>query len=257
MGKLSVIKINDHITKINETDETSLNVDAYLVEGEQRAVVIDSLQDDPDLYDTILSLTNKPISLIITHGHPDHAGVSTKKFVENHVNVYLNEKDLPVLETFVKEDWKNELKNIQEGDIFDLGGIQLEVIECAGHTPGSIVLYDKQQQEMYTGDAIGSGGFWMQLDHSLPLHKYLDNVERLYDLVKDDPQLKLYFGHSYQSDGIQSLPYIQDNITATIAILSGKLTSELQTLDMGYMKLVFCSVKYGLMKDYCFNPKNL
>lgn len=257
MGKITITKINDHITKINETDEPKLNVDCYLVEGKQKAVLIDSLQDNVDLYKTVRSLTDKPISLIITHGHPDHAGVSTKEFIENNIDVYMNEKDKPILDSFTKEEWKNDLKNIKNGGVFDLGEIKLEVIECAGHTPGSIVLLDKENQEMFTGDAIGSGGFWMQLDHSLPLHMYLENVERLYDLVKDYSNLKLYFGHSYQSDGIQSLQYIQDNITATIAILSGKLTSGLQILDMGYMKLKFCSVAYGKMKDYCFNPENL
>lgn len=257
MGKLTITKFNHHITKINESDGVSLNVDAYLVEGKDKAIVIDSLQDNTDLYETVLSLTDKPITLVITHGHPDHAGVSTKKFVKNNIDVFMSEKDKDILNSFVQDDWKNHLKNVKEGDTFDLGDITLEVIECGGHTPGSIVLLDKDHEEMFTGDAIGSGGFWMQLDHCLPLHSYLENVKRLYEKVKDLKHLQLFFGHSCQSDGIQSLDYIEDNINATIAIINGKLTSSLKTLDMGYVKLKYCSVSYGKMKDYCFNPDNL
>lgn len=257
MGKLTQTKVNDHIIKINETDDHGLNVDSYLVIGNQKAVVIDALQDNPDLYDEIIQLTSLPISVLLTHGHPDHAGKSCKKFIENHVPIYMNQDDQFVLDMFEEDDWKNHILPLDDGDVFDLGGIILKTIQCAGHTPGSVVFLDMNHEELYSGDAIGSGGFWMQLDHCLSLHEYLSNVEHLYEIIKEYKNLKIYLGHSGQSQTMPSLKYVEDNIEATKKIIDGSLSSELKTMHVGNQDIEYCSVSYGEIWDYCYNPKNI
>ena len=40
----------------------------------------------------LATLTDKPYDVVITHGHPDHAGM-----MHQFDQVYINEKDLPML----------------------------------------------------------------------------------------------------------------------------------------------------------------
>lgn len=257
MGKLQTTKMNDHIYKVNETDENGLNVDSYLVLGSKKAVVIDALQDNTDLYDEVKQLTDLPLSLLLTHGHPDHAGKSCKKFVENDIPVYMHVNDTSVLDLFEKDDWKEKLLPLNDLDTFELGDRTLTTYTCFGHTPGSVVFFDEENEEIFTGDAIGSGGFWMQLDHSLSLQEYLPHVEHLYDLVKDCKNLKIYLGHSGQSSTIPSLKYIEDNIEATKLIIEGKLSSDVKTMHVGAQEIPYCSVSHGEIWDYCYNPNNI
>ena len=253
-----VYQINEHITKINETNDNGLNVDAYLVKGKQSAVVIDTLQDTTQLYDIIRNLTNLPLSVLCTHGHPDHVGKATEKFVEMQVPVYMHPLDKDLLASFRDADWINQIHySLQNEMVFDLGDYLLETICCAGHTPGSVMFLNEKNGEFFTGDAIGSGGFWMQLKHCLPLHTYLKNVESVYEKVHEIPNLKLYFGHSAQSKGIPNIQYVEENILATKKILNKELVGERIDLQIENEVYHVRQACYKQVYAYCYDPNNL
>ena len=44
----------------------------YLVVGEEKACVIDTMNGYNDLYKVVREITDKPVFVINTHGHPDH-----------------------------------------------------------------------------------------------------------------------------------------------------------------------------------------
>ena len=44
----------------------------YLVSGEKRACIIDTMNGYNDLYQAARKLTDKPFTVVNTHGHPDH-----------------------------------------------------------------------------------------------------------------------------------------------------------------------------------------
>lgn len=72
--------------------------------------------------------------------------------------------------------------DIRTGSIIDLGKQTIEVCEVPGHTPGSVVFWNPQQNLLFTGDAIGSGyGVWMQVPQFNPLN--LGLLADLIDLV--------------------------------------------------------------------------
>jgi glyoxylase-like metal-dependent hydrolase (beta-lactamase superfamily II) len=64
------------------------------------------------------------------------------------------------------------------GQVFDLGGRKLEVIDLKGHTPGSVGLLDREDRILYSGDGLNTH-LWMQLDHSLPLRELESTILRL------------------------------------------------------------------------------
>ena len=45
---------------------------SYLILGEERAALIDMAVDTPELYSFACRLANKPVTVLLTHGHPDH-----------------------------------------------------------------------------------------------------------------------------------------------------------------------------------------
>ena len=168
--------MNEHVYRINEKDENGLNVDCYLVLGNQKAALIDTLQEEENLYDVVKEITSLPLIVLLTHAHPDHAGKACQKLIAKQVPVYMQKEDQSLLDLFVNDEWKNEITLIEGNEVFDLGEYTLKTLRVPGHTKGSLVFLNEEHEEVFTGDAIGSGGFWMQLDHCLPLHEYKKNV---------------------------------------------------------------------------------
>lgn len=244
MSDISAMKINDRLIRINEKDGNSLNVDSWLVLGKEKVAVIDTLQESELLYDMVTSLTKLPLEVILTHGHPDHAGKGLHKFLENNVPVYMNEKDKPILHGFSKEE-TDKIQSLEEGMKFDLGGRMLESISCAGHTPGSMCLLDWENGEVFSGDAIGSGMFWMQLPESLPLGEFIPQLLSFKQSLIGMKDLVIYPGHIDGTKGKVDMQYIDDLLELCADILSGKITGTEGNMTLGSMNLNYHSASYG------------
>ncbi len=62
------------------------NESLYLVEGNNRSVLIDAGTRIADLDKIVASITKKPVLLVATHAHPDHTGSAIHYFPELHMN---------------------------------------------------------------------------------------------------------------------------------------------------------------------------
>ena len=76
MGYFTSEKISDHVTRITNPSV----VYSYLVEGDERAVLLDTGCGLGDLKAYVESLTDKPYEVVLTHGHVDHAGGASPGF---------------------------------------------------------------------------------------------------------------------------------------------------------------------------------
>lgn len=186
----------------------------YLVCGEERAVLIDSAYGLRDLGEIIRTLTALPVTIINTHGHIDHV-------LGNHFfdRAYMHPADMPLYQEivdgyadllampWVKETYGEYIENldpsavrfpaaeeIKEGDVIDLGGKKLEVIEIPGHTPGSIMLLDRDEKLLFSGDSMIEH-LWMFLEESLPPDTYLASLRRAVKIMKDAGTERIYNGH--------------------------------------------------------------
>ena len=106
--------------------------------------------------------------LLITHSHWDHVQGYTrlKKLIgdfevlasENAINNLKNPEIM--FEGFKRKDFDIEINPIEdvtalkEGDIIDLKGLELEVVNFFGHTMDSIAILDRKNKNIFTGDAI-------------------------------------------------------------------------------------------------------
>lgn len=255
---LSVGQIRYDLFQINETDENGLNVDAYLLIGKKEAVLIDTLQESEQLFDTVRRLTSLPLKVIITHGHPDHAGRGIRQFHEAGVPVFMNKEDTglytDLFEGMYPPEW---FTDIEENDRFDPDGISLRTILVPGHTPGSIVLLDEKNGRLFTGDAVGSGQFWMQIPGCIPLHEFRDHLADLIGKTSAYTDLRIYPGHRWQSPVQLNRQYLKDTLELTDQILGHRDNGRDLQMDFHGGIIRFREASYGMMLGYSYDPKNL
>lgn len=200
MEYYKVFRIDEHTWRLEDIFKSYM----YLLEGEQKAVLIDTGNGFPGLTAYINKLTKKPVQVINTHGHLDHIG-GNSQFDET--DVYMMQEDIPVarehmeagtrrslLEGFAGEfgidiscgllekicvERADAFQNITDGQIIDLGGRQLEIIHTPGHTGGSICVLDKTRRELFTADTVCTQGVLLFFNHSVSVTEYLKSICKL------------------------------------------------------------------------------
>ena len=115
------------------------NESLYLIEGNERAILIDAGVYIPDLDKIVAKITSKPVTMMLTHAHGDHVG-GVGPFPE----VYLNAGDMTIVPNNMR-NYKGQIRYLNDGQVIDLGGREIEVVFTPGHTAGSVVLYVPDQ----------------------------------------------------------------------------------------------------------------
>lgn len=174
------VRINEHIWLLNDKDEST----GYLVMGKERALLIDTMNGYEDVNAVVRNLTDLPFDVINTHGHPDH--IYGNVYFDK---VYMHPDDWEIAFGYLKNpEFKEAVRKrdlkfsgllpVEEGDVFNLGGIKLEVYHIPGHTPGGICLLDREDRILFTGDSIIEQT-WMQMEESLSLDVFYDALNKI------------------------------------------------------------------------------
>ena len=133
----SIVKVEEGVWRVDPGMSA-----AYLVVGETGALLIDSGVGQTNVFENARSVTDKPLRLVLTHGHADHTG-GAKYFDE----VYAGEKES-------LQNVTAKVVRVSEGFEFDLGGRVLKVVDIPGHTPGSIGIWDEAAGAFFAGDMV-------------------------------------------------------------------------------------------------------
>ncbi len=168
MDFFSSQKITNHITRIYLPGD----VQAYLVEGMDKSVLIDTGCGIGDLKAYVATLTGKPITVLLTHGHLDHAPGAVQ-----FDTVYMNLADCGIYaahdliqrridyvettsfagkyrrEDLLPENSTDAFLDLQDGMRFDLGGLHITAYACPGHTPGSMAFLIEEDRMLLLGDS--------------------------------------------------------------------------------------------------------
>lgn len=198
MSIYEVNKITNTLYSIKEDiTNNKFPILIYLVIGTERAALIDTGLGTDNLRKTVESITNLPIIVLHSHGHLDHVGADAL-FDEIYLNsreydligegnnfnarlnfIRTNLKDEPGLYEYIKthlvKDGEICYKNIEDGDVIDLGGIQLEAVSTPGHTLGSISYINKKDNYAFTGDGIADI-HWFDTKESVSIEGFLDTL---------------------------------------------------------------------------------
>lgn len=161
----------------------------FLVRGSKAFALIDSGMGHGALRDYVGQFTGGlPVINIYTHSHGDHIG-QAKEFIASST-AYVGTADRPAVAQFLSRQGvaaeliDTHLKPAADGDTVDLGDRKLEIYAVAGHTPGSIVIFDPATGNLFTGDSVGNNSalppdvMWMQFS-TRPLDAFLANERYL------------------------------------------------------------------------------
>jgi len=104
--------------------------------------------------------------IVISHAHWDHHQAIPALLEEmsgRKVKLLAHPKAIPLLEDPSKVGYDfgtgsllpiKDVKPIKEGDVVDLEGVELEVIDTPGHTLDSISLLDSKNKNIFVSDAV-------------------------------------------------------------------------------------------------------
>ena len=188
----------------------------YIIEGEASALVIDAGTEIKDYDKIIAQITSKPVTLVATHVHPDHTGSAVNYFDE----IFINAGDMVNVEEMMG-DYKGKIKYLVDGQVFDLGGREIEVVFTPGHTPGSTTFMDKAAGYGFSGDAFGSGNLLLTTNWST----LLITCQRTLEYMKKYNITKLYPGH-YMGSNCETQQRLADMLQMSRDVLDGKLAGE-------------------------------
>ncbi|MHB8066040.1 MAG: MBL fold metallo-hydrolase, partial [Ruminiclostridium sp.] len=233
MYKCNILQIIPEVTLIEDTDTC-----IYVVEGDTSAIVIDTGYGFCNLKKTVEEITKKPLIVVCTHGHIDHA------FGAHYFDkIYMNRDDMPIYEKHnqLKRAMKNkiiseknitadefeawckatvkEIKFVSQGSTFDIGGNVLEVISLRGHTPGSIGILDRKHRILFSGYGI-IAHVWMQLPESTTLLEYLETVRAVKPFCRDFDTI--YMGHRKNYKSVSFIDKLEDVLNDILVGCTGK-----------------------------------
>jgi glyoxylase-like metal-dependent hydrolase (beta-lactamase superfamily II) len=204
-------QIDDH-TWVG-TGHMMANESLYLVEGSNKAVLIDAGTYIKDLDKIVASITKKPVMLVATHVHPDHTGPSIDVFQE----IFINPGDTVNIPQMMP-NYKGSVRYLVDGQIFDLGRRTLEVVFTPAHTPGSTSFIDKAAGYGFSGDSFGSGNLLLTGDFST----LLATCRKMSALMEKSGIKVLYPGH-YFGTNVETKQRVDDIATISKEVLSGRL----------------------------------
>ena len=181
--------------------KTATYENLFLIEGDKRALLVDSSEGVVGLKKFVTQLTDKPLTVILTHGHIDHA-MGAVEFEE----IYMNFKDKSIYEAMsskkerreylkvslpdTQKNWVSKLEltdatkadecfnDLHDGDSFDLRNLTVQTFAAPGHTAGTMVVLIVEEKILISGDAANKSTFVFD-ENSLPVSQYRQSLLNL------------------------------------------------------------------------------
>ncbi|MDD3402053.1 MAG: MBL fold metallo-hydrolase [Hespellia sp.] len=238
-----VYKVPGDIYAIACNGQWELDI-CYLVLGEDKALLLDTGLGLGDLKSLVESLTDLPITVVVSHSHYDHIGnahqfddvwcYNSPSCIETLTDGIPHDdfayeledgmiaRDIPKdidLDTYSIEG-STVTNTLNDGDIIDLGNRKLEVLWTPGHTSDSITLIDSDNGILFTGDTYYPDDLYAFSEDS-DLAEYTKSMEKIRDRIADLNLKWIYPGHN---EIINDINIINEVTTDLEAILNGEKT---------------------------------
>lgn len=132
----------------------------------KETIIIDPGDDADRIGMRLMQLEAKPVAILLTHGHFDHAGAAKALAAQYDILVYAHEKEAETL-----ADSRMNLSGPLAGgattyhaDVFlkdeqelTLAGLHMRVLFTPGHTPGGCCYYFPREDVLFSGDSLFCG----------------------------------------------------------------------------------------------------
>ena len=175
-------------------DNPLKNLNCYVVQDSGETLIIDTGFNRKECLDALLEglaeldADWEKTNLFLTHLHADHTGLAPTLMKDKPGKMYMSRVDYAVLEglmvgevwkvsdaNFIAEGFTQEQINIlhsgnpargfepecffdveelEDGDVITVGKWKFQCILVPGHTPGQMILYQREEQLLFTADHI-------------------------------------------------------------------------------------------------------
>ena len=130
------------------------SVNTWIVGDDEEVIVIDPGADAAGLLDAVGD--REVLAVICTHGHADHVAAAFEVAERDEAPVALHPRDRSLWrEAHPDEDADIEM---EDGGVFEVADVRLEVIHAPGHTAGSVCLYCEDLGAVFTGHVLLAEG---------------------------------------------------------------------------------------------------
>lgn len=177
----------------------AMGVCMTLLQGTNRALLVDTGYGAEDVYAFVRTLTDLPLDVLLTHHHHDHAlgarcfprtmmlaadqaefAYFTGPEMRRRVLGQARRKGLdPNEEEFLGGEIAQP-EPLEPGTM-DLGGLTAQIIACPGHTPGSAVVYIPEYRLLLSADNWNPCT-WLFFAAALGAQDYRRNMQRILEL---------------------------------------------------------------------------
>ncbi len=201
-----IYRIDDGLFAIYEPGQFE-EVISFLIVGSRIALLFDTGLGIGDIRNVVSQLTEQSVVVLNSHSHYDHIGGnhqfdtiygldtdysrirslgSRSEAVAGFIQEGWVWKPLPA--GFTAAEYRSQAYDVDrfvaDGDVIDIGGRQLEVLETPGHAPDSICLLDRENRLLFTGDTFYLAPLYTHIEGS-DFDAYAASAERLSGLATD------------------------------------------------------------------------
>jgi glyoxylase-like metal-dependent hydrolase (beta-lactamase superfamily II) len=141
-------------TRIDQFSPGAGDISTWIVGNGEEVIVIDPGSDAAGLLDAVGN--REVLAVICTHGHAAQVAAALEVAERDEAPVALHPKDRSLWrEAHPGEDADIEM---EDGGVFEVADVRLEVIYTPGHTPGSVCLYCEDLGAVFTGHVMLADG---------------------------------------------------------------------------------------------------
>lgn len=142
-----------------------VQTNCYLVYDDEtkRAAIVDPGDAADVIEGECMKLNLKPEAILLTHGHFDHILAAEALKAKWNLKIYAAEKELEVLSdgsknmmmTYYRKPYSLKPDvTLKDGDVFEVAGFTVKMMETPGHTIGSCCYYLEKEAVLFSGDTL-------------------------------------------------------------------------------------------------------
>lgn len=133
--------------------EWQVDNNIWVVGDDQEVIVIDAAHSAEPIIEAVAG--RRVRGIVCTHGHNDHVTVAPRLAAAFDAPVLVHPGDRMLWEA-THPGYPTE--DLHDGQLLSVAGVDLQVMNTPGHSPGSVCLYAPAAGVLFSGDTLFRGG---------------------------------------------------------------------------------------------------
>ncbi len=135
-------------------------------ENKKESIIIDPGSAFERIKSAVAQSQTRPVAVLLTHGHFDHAGETAAVSAEYGIDIYAHEKQAEELsnpslnlsaDMFGDSHVYSADVLLRDDEEIELAGLHIKCLHTPGHTPGGCCYYFTDEGIIFTGDTLFHG----------------------------------------------------------------------------------------------------